>query len=131
MSGVVSDTHAQLWYLANDARLSRNAGEAFESSIQDGKIYVPSICVVEAAYLVEKGRISEAHWVQIVRIVEEDSPFEPVELTIQIAKAIRLVSRTSVPDLPDRVIAATAVALNLPLVARDAHIRALPIQTIW
>jgi predicted nucleic acid-binding protein len=37
-----------------------------------------------------------------------------------------------VPDMPDRIIAATALSLSLPLVTRDAKIQAVTtIQTIW
>jgi PIN domain nuclease of toxin-antitoxin system len=32
---------------------------------------------------------------------------------------------------PDRIIAATALTLNLPLITRDAAIRAAGIETIW
>jgi PIN domain nuclease of toxin-antitoxin system len=39
--------------------------------------------------------------------------------------------RNEVPDLPDRVIAATALALRLPLATRDREIRASGIETIW
>jgi predicted nucleic acid-binding protein len=41
------------------------------------------------------------------------------------------VSREVVPDLPDRVIAATAVQLGLPVVTRDPHVQAAGIETIW
>jgi predicted nucleic acid-binding protein len=61
----------------------------------------------------------------------DDSPFQPIELTLGIAKAVRDIPRNSVPDLPDRVIAATALALALPLVTRDGKIRASGIETIW
>lgn len=36
-----------------------------------------------------------------------------------------------VPDLPDRVIAATALALNLPLISRDGKIKASRLTTVW
>jgi predicted nucleic acid-binding protein len=41
------------------------------------------------------------------------------------------IPRDAVPDLPDRVISATALALGLPLVTRDARIREAGIETIW
>ena len=33
--------------------------------------------------------------------------------------------------MPDRIIAATALSLNLPLVTRDGDIRASGVKTIW
>jgi PIN domain nuclease of toxin-antitoxin system len=48
-----------------------------------------------------------------------------------VADAIELVSRDEVPDLPDRIVAATAAALRVPLISRDGKIRASQIQTIW
>jgi predicted nucleic acid-binding protein len=44
---------------------------------------------------------------------------------------LRRVRREDVPDMPDRIIAATALALDLPLVTRDGKIRAAGIRTIW
>jgi predicted nucleic acid-binding protein len=48
-----------------------------------------------------------------------------------VADALARIPRDQVPDLPDRVIAAAALALGLPLVTRDAKIRSSAIQTIW
>ena len=39
-------------------------------------------------------------------------------------QVIDLVPRHEVPELPDRIVAATAVAHKLPLVSQDAEIRA-------
>ena len=35
------------------------------------------------------------------------------------------------PDMPDRMIAATALALGVPLVTRDGRMRAAPLTTVW
>ena len=56
---------------------------------------------------------------------------ERAPLDRAVADALKLVKRSEVPDLPDRIIAATAVALGVPLVSRDAKIRASQVQTIW
>jgi predicted nucleic acid-binding protein len=48
-----------------------------------------------------------------------------------VARALRQISREVVPDMPDRIIAATALYFHLPLITRDARIRAASIQTIW
>jgi PIN domain nuclease of toxin-antitoxin system len=56
---------------------------------------------------------------------------EIVPLTQSIALAVRQVPREQVPDLPDRVIAATAVHLDVPLISRDRKIRLSNVATIW
>jgi predicted nucleic acid-binding protein len=48
-----------------------------------------------------------------------------------VALAVSRVSRDAVPDMPDRIIAATAVHLDLPLVSRDGYIRVAGIEVIW
>ncbi len=35
------------------------------------------------------------------------------------------------PDMPDRIIGATALHLGLPLITRDGKIRASDLRTIW
>jgi predicted nucleic acid-binding protein len=36
-----------------------------------------------------------------------------------------------VPEMPDRIIAATAIHLGVPLVTRDRRLQSAGIQTIW
>jgi predicted nucleic acid-binding protein len=87
---------------------------------------------VEATYLAEKGKIPHGDYDQLTDVFEvPDSNVVLCPLDLFVARAVARIPRSSVPDLPDRVIAATALALNLPLVTRDEKIRALPIQTIW
>lgn len=46
-------------------------------------------------------------------------------------EAIANIPREIVPEMPDRIIAATALYLNIPLVTKDSKIQAANIQTIW
>jgi predicted nucleic acid-binding protein len=48
-----------------------------------------------------------------------------------VAAAVELIDRNVVPDLPDRVIAATALSSRVALVSRDGKIRASQVRTIW
>jgi hypothetical protein len=48
-----------------------------------------------------------------------------------VADAFAFVSRSDVPDLPDRIVTATAVALGVPPISRAGKIRASQVQTIW
>ena len=60
MSAVVVDTHAAIWYLSADPRISAPAVSAMDAAVMAGSpVCVPSICLVETTYLVEKGRLPE------------------------------------------------------------------------
>lgn len=49
-----------------------------------------------------------------------------------VAQAVKQIPRAVVADMPDRIIAATALSLGLPLVTADTEIRKLTnITTIW
>jgi PIN domain nuclease of toxin-antitoxin system len=53
----------------------------------------------------------------------------PVDASV--ADALPNIPRDVVPDMPDRIIAATALHLGFPLVTRDRRLQAAGIQTIW
>jgi hypothetical protein len=44
---------------------------------------------------------------------------------------MRRVPREAVPDMPDRIVAATAVYFGVPVISRDGRIRASSVQTLW
>ena len=131
--GLVVDTHSVLWYLADDAALSIRAATALDQTTVAGRpIYVPAICVVEAIYLTEKNRIPKGGLERLLSVLEEPSPrFFLAPLDLSVALAVHTISRSEVPELPDRVIAGTARALGLPLVTKDRRIQATSIETIW
>jgi PIN domain nuclease of toxin-antitoxin system len=41
------------------------------------------------------------------------------------------VPRDDIPDMPDRIVAATALHLSVPIPSRDWRIRASNLQTLW
>jgi uncharacterized protein (TIGR03435 family) len=87
---------------------------------------------VEVTYLMVKGRIPTGAMARLRAAVEERSfGFRTSVLDLAVADAIQRIRRQDVPDLPDRVIAVTALALNLPLVTRDGRIRSAMSETIW
>jgi PIN domain nuclease of toxin-antitoxin system len=129
MASVAADTHAVLWFLEDDKRLAAGAVAAMDVA---QTILLPSICLVEITYLVEKGRLQAAVLPRI--LAELDNPATTLELApldLGVVLALQHVSRFDVPDLPDRVIAATALYHCVPLVTRDGKIRASGIETIW
>lgn len=133
MSAVVADTHALLWYLNNDPLLSTSARVAFENAESTGQpIYVPSIVIVEIRYLVEKGTITEAEYQTTITLLRDPATaLTVVPLDTDSADALKQIVRADVPDMPDRIIAATANYLGLPLVTKDSKITASGITVTW
>ena len=133
MPGVVADTHAIVWYLSQSPALSPAAASALDSATQSGEyIYVSAITVVETVYLVEKGRLPEAALSMLTRALGDPTAVSRlVPLDLSIAEAMRAIPRDEVPDMPDRIIAATALQLGVPLVTRDRRIRNSQVNTIW
>lgn len=98
-----------------------------------GTIFVSSITIVELIYLIEKGRIPP-DVLDLLRVALDDSTtaFRLIELSREVVDEIENISRLTVPDMPDRIIAASALHLNLPLVTKDHKIQALQnLNTIW
>ena len=133
MFSLVSDTHAAVWYLQDDPKLSRKSASATDAAIRAGDpIYVPTICLVELTYLVEKGRVEASALERLKKaLLIETFGFKLALLDFNVADALRRIPRQEVPDMPDRIIAATALALNMPLISRDRKIQASAVETIW
>lgn len=133
MFGVVADTHAVLWFLARSPRISATAFNCLQATLDRGHpVFVPTICLVETTYLVEKGRLPGLALGKInEHLGLSGAGFELTPLDQGVAHAVARISRSQVPDMPDRIIAATALHLRLPLVSRDGNIRALGIETVW
>ncbi len=133
MTGVVTDTHSLIWYLEHSARLSKHAFREMQAAVAAGSpIHVPSICLVELSYLVEKGRLPEIAVDRVYgHLKQPGSGLAISPLDENIVQAMRKIPRGLVPDMPDRIIAATALHLDLPLVTRDGRIHASGIQVVW
>ena len=134
MSAFVTDTHSLLWYLFDPSKLSADARAAFLAAEAAGApVYVPSIVLVELRYLVEKGKFTEAQYKVVLQTLRDDTLLPQVaSLDADVADALASIPRATVPDMPDRIIAATALKLKLPLVTKDDDIRKLTnVTTVW
>lgn len=106
---------------------------AIDRTEKKGLIFVSAISLIELVYLTEKGRIPR-EVPDLLRLALDDSStaFRLAEVGREICGAIADISRETVPDMPDRIIAATALQLNLPLVTKDKNVRSLQnVTTIW
>jgi PIN domain nuclease of toxin-antitoxin system len=132
-TAVVADTHTSLWYLEKNPKLSLAARSALNAATATSQpIFIPSISLVELTYLIEKGRLPAGSRALLIMVLAmPNSPLELASLDLKVAAALELIDRAKVPDMPDRIIAATALALGLPLISRDRKIQLSQVATIW
>jgi PIN domain nuclease of toxin-antitoxin system len=133
MARAIADTHTVIWYLYNDARLSPTARTWIEDAAADGEqIALSSITLAEMVYLIEKSRIDAAALTRLIAELDAaDSVLIEIPFDRQVAQAMSRVARTEVPDLPDRIISATALNLGIPIISRDRKIQASGLTTVW
>lgn len=133
MSEYVTDTHALYWHLTNDPRLSVAARQVFlETDNGQHRVFVPGIALIEMVYLLERGRL-EAEPVEHVfgLLGIPGGSYAVAPLDQHTATALRSVPRSEIPDMPDRIIVATARQLGVPLISRDAAIQRAGVVPAW
>ncbi len=132
MSAVL-DTHTVLWYLENSKELSAIARTLIEDAIRDARdVRVSAISLVETVYLVERRRLPLAALERLrSALTDSNSGLFVASVDAGVANVLENIPRDIVPDMPDRIIAATALHLGLPLVTRDRRLQAAGIKTIW
>ena len=110
MITAIADTHTAIWYLFDDPRLGSAASDFIDATIASGdRIGLSAVSFAETIYLVEKKRVpANTLDAMLAATADPDMIFQEVALDSAIAVAMKRVSRADVPDLPDRIIAATA-----------------------
>ena len=134
MSRYVVDTHAFIWHLQTNPRLSTSAQVIFEAADSgQAEVLVPSIVLVEMVYLADKKRIEGNLVQQALDLVGPASQnYIVVPLDDETVEAMRQIDRAAIPDMPDRIITATASLLGLPVVTKDPRItEAGVVSVIW
>ena len=130
---IVLDTHAWVWWVTKDRRLSRRARTAIERAAARGELHLPIFAIWELAKKVEKGQIALDRPVDewLTQAVEVEG-LHVVDLTRPI-----IVDSCQLPlpfhgDPADQIIVATARAMSATLVTKDARLRDYAhVRTIW
>lgn len=130
----VLDTHALVWWLTGRTRSLGRAARSFVERVDGGSAvaHVPILALVEISEAIRRGLISlgEPFDVFVLRLENTPSRYRVVPLdSAVVARSHQLLS---IPERGDRLIAATAQHLGLPLVTRDRAIaRAIGEDVIW
>jgi PIN domain nuclease of toxin-antitoxin system len=129
----VADTHTTIWYLFSDSCLGKAASDSIDSAIAKGDhIGVSAISIAEMIYFVEKGRIPASAVGDLHdATANPNGVLQYVPLDEHVAVKMAEIPRQDLPDLPDRVVAATALFHKVPVLSRDGRIRSSDITTIW
>ncbi|MDH0738486.1 type II toxin-antitoxin system VapC family toxin [Achromobacter sp. AGC78] len=130
---IVLDTHALVWWIAEDSQLSRRAREVIEAEMQGGEILVSAISAWEVAMLAKAGRLAlnmdATAWLDTVAQVPTVR-FVPVDVRISV-HSVDLPGEFH-KDPADRIIVATARQYSAPLVSADLKIRDYShVHTVW
>lgn len=134
MPDYVTDTHALIWHLTTDARLSPAARAAFDDADNgQGVIWIPGVVLVEMVYLVEKARFPATLIMQMLDLIDPPSENYPlVPLDAGVIRALQTIDRNVVSDMPDRIVVASAKHLGLPLLSKDSAFAAVPeLLVVW
>jgi PIN domain nuclease of toxin-antitoxin system len=126
----VLDTHAWLWWVSADAKLSRAADKAIRSTKAIG---ICAISCLEVATAVAKGRVlldrDPLEWMQQALSLER---VELLAISPAIAVKATQLGRGFHGDPADRLIVATTILEAATLVTKDERIRGYPaVTTVW
>ena len=116
MANYVTDTQALIKFMMGKKVIKEECHQAFLSADRgENTIIIPAVVLMEVLYLFEKNRI-EIDMIQTEDLLRSKNyQFEPLGLEIlKVASEIN-----DIPELHDRLIAATARYLNIPLITND------------
>jgi PIN domain nuclease of toxin-antitoxin system len=124
------DTHAALWWLADDKRLSQVARDAMAAAEEP---LLSAVSLIEVAIKASLRKLPVAvGWAD--ELLAEG--FSLLPIGTDHAKALRVlpfvaVDGTEIRDPFDRLLVAQAGVEEVPIVTRDSAIRAHGAPTIW
>jgi PIN domain nuclease of toxin-antitoxin system len=134
MNEYVTDTHALLWHILSSSKLSLAAALIFKQTDEnEARIYIPTIVLVEIVYLIEKAKVPKFAIDTVIGLLEtQPTNYCLAHLELSTIRVMQTLSRQLIPEMPDRIITATALEFGLPLITKDSKITAAKVvQVIW
>ena len=130
---IVVDTHVIIWDALKPDLLSKKAKKAMVEANEAEGIIFCDISLWEIAMLIQKGRISvDTSYQNFVNLVLSSNNYLLKGITPEIAEMSTLLPEEVNLDPADRIIAATSLILEIPLITSDRNLlKAKSLKTIW
>ena len=130
MANYIADTHALLWYLTDDKRLSKAVNVIFEETERgEHLIIVPTIVLVESLDVIEKKRV-EYDFDLVLKSIGDNENYIVWDLDLEVVQ--NMIKIKNVSELHDRIIVAIAKICEAGLITKDGEITdAKEVKTKW
>jgi PIN domain nuclease of toxin-antitoxin system len=125
----LADTVALVRHMSETGKIGKKAKEILDAADRgENIIYVSIFSMVEIMYLAEGSKIS-VDFDEVKKRINEAANYQLIDLNIGIVEVSRKLTNL---ELHDRLIAATANYLNVPILTSDEQIReSNSIEVIW
>ncbi len=130
---IVLDTHVVIWDALKPDLLSSPARQVIDQANQEDGIILCDISLWEIAMLIRKGRLQiGTDFLTFISLVLQSNRYVLNSITPTIAWQSTQLPASVNADPADRLIAATAIVQNVPLVTADKNLRQSPaVPTLW
>ena len=130
MALFIADTHSLAWYFTKSRKLGREALQVFRDSTSgEDIIIVPTVVLAEITDISEKKRI-KVDYEEILEKIENSNNFEIYSLDVDVLRVA--INITTIRELHDRIVVATAKLLDAKLLTKDENIQKSGIvEIIW
>lgn len=130
---IVLDTHIWLWLATEPGRLSKDARHAIQKADRRGELSVAQMSLWEVASAHARGRVVGPRDTHVfLRSLIEQTRARVEALTPEIAAIAAHLGSGFPKDPGDRLIAATAIELGVPLVSADEAIaKSGVVRVVW
>jgi len=130
---IILDTHIIVWDALQPEKISKKARRMIDRANDTGKIIVADISLWEIAMLMKRKRLQiDATYSEFIRLIKSANHYSIQTITPEIADLSVSLSSEINPDPADRLICATSLHMNIPLITADLNlINAKSVETIW
>ena len=132
MSRPLLDTHAWIWWISGDSRLTLREREALDNLLPSERPVLAEISLWEVAMLVERYRLElDMDLERWLAVASAPATVELARLTPAVAAEVARMPEKFHRDPADRLIVATARVMKLRVLTRDKKISAARVVPLW